>query len=74
LYASFAGPIADGLTSSTRLMVITTTSAALLALRSVLADRRPEALLLALIAGAVLGRVAKARRRVRRALVSCRVM
>ena len=28
LYASFAGPIAGGLTSSTRLMVITTTSAA----------------------------------------------
>ena len=30
LYASFAGPIAGGLTASTRLMVITTTSAAAL--------------------------------------------
>jgi MFS superfamily sulfate permease-like transporter len=59
LYASFAGPIAGGLTSSTRLMVITTTSAASLAagsaLRSVPAAQRPEALLLlALMAGAVL--------------------
>ena len=34
LYAGFAGPIAGGLTSSTRLMVITTTSAASLAARS----------------------------------------
>jgi sulfate permease, SulP family len=59
LYASFAGPIAGGLTSSTRLMVITTTSAASLAagsaLRGVPAEQRPEALLLlALMAGAVL--------------------
>ena len=34
LYAGFAGPIAGGLTSSTRLMVITITSAASLAARS----------------------------------------
>jgi MFS superfamily sulfate permease-like transporter len=34
LYAGFAGPIAGGLTSSTRLMVNTTTSAASLAARS----------------------------------------
>ena len=59
LYAGFAGPITGGLSSSTRLMVITTTSAASLAagsaLRSVPADQRPEALLLlALIAGAAL--------------------
>src|ERR1700760_2224699 len=50
LYAGFAGPIAGGLSSSTRLMVITTTSAASLAagsaLKSVPAGQRPEALLL----------------------------
>ena len=54
LYASFAGPIAGGLSSNTRLMVITTTSAAALAagsaLRSVPEAQRPEALLL-LVAG-----------------------
>ena len=59
LYASFAGPIAGGLTASTRLMVITTTSAAALAagsaLRGVPADERPDALiLLTLLAGAVM--------------------
>ena len=36
LYASFAGPIAGGLSSNTRLMVITTTSAAALAAGSAL--------------------------------------
>ena len=36
LYASFAGPIFGGLTSNTRLMVITTTSAAALAAGSAL--------------------------------------
>ena len=59
LYAGFAGPVAGGLTSSTRLMVITTTSAASLAagsaLRSVPEAERPQALLLlALMTGAVL--------------------
>ena len=59
LYAGFAGPIAGGLSSSTRLMVITTTSAASLAagsaLKSVPACQRPEALLLlVLIAGVAL--------------------
>jgi SulP family sulfate permease len=59
LYAGFAGPVAGGLTSSTRLMVITTTSAASLAagsaLRGVPEAERPGALLLlALMAGAVL--------------------
>jgi SulP family sulfate permease len=37
LYAGFAGPIAGGLSSHTRLMVITTTSAAALAAGSALA-------------------------------------
>jgi SulP family sulfate permease len=59
LYAGFAGPIAGGLSSSTRLMVITTTSAASLAagsaLKSVPAGQRPEALLLlVLMAGLAL--------------------
>jgi sulfate permease, SulP family len=59
LYAGFAGPIAGGLSSNTRLMVITTTSAASLAagsaLKSVPAGQRPEALLLlVLMAGVVL--------------------
>ena len=59
LYAGFAGPIAGGLSSSTGLMVITTTSAASLAagsaLKSVPAGQRPEALLLlALMAGVAL--------------------
>lgn len=56
LYASVAGPIAGGLTSSTQLMVVTTTSAAALAtgsaLESVPADGRGGALaLLSLCAG-----------------------
>ncbi len=56
LYASFAGPIAGGLTASTRLMVITTTSAAALAAGSAIAplsaEDRPGALfLLVVIAG-----------------------
>lgn len=57
LYASFAGPIAGGLGSSTRLMVITTTSAAALAAGSALsevdpADRAGALALLTLLAGA----------------------
>ena len=52
VYAGFAGPIAGGLTSSTRLMVITTTSAASLAagsaLRGVPEAQHPKALLLLL--------------------------
>ena len=56
LYASFAGPVAGGLSASTKLMVITTTSAAALAagsaLESLSAEDRPEALfLLTVIAG-----------------------
>jgi sulfate permease, SulP family len=59
LYASFAGPIAGGLTASTRLMVITTTSAAALAAGSALASvdpsQRPAALfLLTLLAGVLM--------------------
>ena len=59
LYASFAGPVAGGLTASTKLMVITTTSAAALAAGSALEDltpdERPGALfLLTLIAGAAM--------------------
>jgi SulP family sulfate permease len=42
LYASFAGPIFGGLTASTRLMVITTTSAAALAAGSAIAPLAPE--------------------------------
>jgi SulP family sulfate permease len=59
LYASFAGPIAGGLTSNTRLMVITTTSAAALAagsaLQSVAPAQRPAAVpLLVILVGIVL--------------------
>jgi SulP family sulfate permease len=59
LYASFAGPVAGGLGTSTRLMVITTTSAAALAAGSALEDvdpsGRPGALfLLTLLAGGVM--------------------
>ncbi|HJW35866.1 MAG TPA: SulP family inorganic anion transporter [Actinomycetes bacterium] len=59
LYASFAGPVAGGLTASTKLMVITTTSAAALAAGSALEglspEERPGALfLLTLIAGAAM--------------------
>ncbi len=59
LYASALGPVGGGLFASTRLMVITTTSAAALAAGSALsginASDRPEALfLLTVIAGAVM--------------------
>lgn len=59
LYASFAGPIAGGLATSTRLMVVTTTSAAALTAGSTLQDvdtaDRPEALfLLTVLAGVVM--------------------
>jgi SulP family sulfate permease len=59
LYASFAGPVAGGLSSNTRLMVITTTSAAALAagsaLQSVPAADRPAAVpLLVILVGVVL--------------------
>ena len=59
LYASFAGPIAGGLTSSTQLMVITPTTAAAIAAGSAVvgfdADQRPEALfLLTVLAGIVM--------------------
>ncbi len=53
LYASFAGPISGGLSSNTRLMVITTTSAAALAagsaLQGVAPDNRPAAVPLLVI-------------------------
>lgn len=57
LYASFAGPIAGGLTARTRLMVIAPTSAAALAAGSALSDMAPaergEALfLITLLSGA----------------------
>jgi SulP family sulfate permease len=59
LYASFAGPIVGGLSSNTRMMVISTTSAAALAagsaLESVPPDRRPAAIpLLAILVGIAL--------------------
>ena len=59
LYASFAGPVAGGLSASTKLMVITTTSAAALAAGSALEtlspEERPGALfLLTVIAGAAM--------------------
>ncbi len=59
LYAGFAGPIAGGLSSHTRLMVITTTSAAALAagsaLQGVPPDQRPGAVaLLVILAGIAL--------------------
>jgi SulP family sulfate permease len=53
LYASFAGPIVGGLSSSTRLMVISATSAAALAagsaLQNVAPDQRPAAIALLVI-------------------------
>jgi SulP family sulfate permease len=57
LYASFAGPIAGGLTARTRLMVIAPTSAAALAAGSALsgldpADRGEALFLITLLAGA----------------------
>ena len=59
LYAGFAGPIAGGLSSHTRLMVITTTSAAALAagsaLQGVAPAQRPGAVaLLVILVGAAL--------------------
>jgi SulP family sulfate permease len=42
LYASFAGPVAGGLSASTKLMVITTTSAAALAAGSAVENLSPE--------------------------------
>ncbi len=59
LYASTVGPVAGGVTSSTRLMVVTTTSAGALATGSALssipaADRQGALTMLALIAGAVM--------------------
>jgi SulP family sulfate permease len=59
LYASFAGPIVGGLSSNTRLMVISTTSAAALAagsaLQNVAPDQRPAAIpLLVILVGIAL--------------------
>jgi sulfate permease, SulP family len=59
LYASFSGRIAGGLSSNTRMMVITTTSAAALAtgsaLQTVAPAQRPQAVpLLAILVGIVL--------------------
>lgn len=59
LYASFAGPVAGGLATSSQLMVITTTTAAALAAGSALegvdsADRPQALLLLTIIAGVVM--------------------
>ena len=59
LYASFAGPIAGGLSASTRLMVITTTTASALAAGSFLAtipseDRPSSLFLLVIFAGALM--------------------
>src|SRR6188472_544848 len=59
LYASFAGRIAGGLSTSTRLMVVTTTSAAALAAGSAVAkvdsaDRADAVVLLALLAGVMM--------------------
>ena len=59
LYASFAGPIFGGLTSNTRLMVITTTSAAALAAGSALqgfdyAERGQALIVLTLLAGVLM--------------------
>jgi MFS superfamily sulfate permease-like transporter len=66
LYASFAGPIAGGLTSNTRLMVITTTSAAALAAGSALqrvapADRPAAVPLLVIMVGIALAAAGIAR-------------
>ena len=59
LYASFAGPVAGGLTSSTGLMVITTTTASALAAGSSLAavsseDRAASLFMLVILAGALM--------------------
>ncbi|TKK76204.1 SulP family inorganic anion transporter [Kribbella jiaozuonensis] len=59
LYASFAGPVAGGLATSSQLMVVTTTTAGALAAGSALegvdaADRPQALLLLTIIAGLVM--------------------
>ncbi|TCC07809.1 SulP family inorganic anion transporter [Kribbella soli] len=59
LYASFAGPVAGGLATSSQLMVVTTTTAGALAAGSALegvdaADRPQALLLLTIIAGVVM--------------------
>jgi SulP family sulfate permease len=59
LYAGFAGPIAGGLTASTRLMVITTTAASALAAGSAIqglepADRSAGLFLIVAVAGALM--------------------
>lgn len=59
LYASFAGPLGGGLSTSTRYMVITTTSAAALAAGSAVAtlpasDRGNAVILITLMAGAAM--------------------
>ncbi|MFC4605990.1 SulP family inorganic anion transporter [Rhodococcus kronopolitis] len=59
LYASFAGPLFGGMQTSTKLMVVTTTSASALAAGSAIAtvpegDRADALVLLTLIAGAVM--------------------
>ena len=59
LYASFAGPVAGGLSASTKLMLITTTSAAALAAGSAVENLSPEdrpaaLFLLTLMAGAAM--------------------
>ena len=59
LYASFAGPVVGGLSSNTRMMVISTTSAAALAagsaLQNVAPDQRPAAIpLLVILVGIAL--------------------
>ncbi len=66
MYASFVGPIAGGLSSNTRLMVITTTSAAALAagsaLQGVAPDNRPAAVpLLVIMVGIALAAAGIAR-------------
>ncbi len=59
LYAGFAGPIAGGLTASTRLMVITTTAASALAAGSAIqgldpAERSEGLFLIVVVAGALM--------------------
>ncbi|MEI7057364.1 SulP family inorganic anion transporter [Nocardioides sp. CCNWLW239] len=59
LYASFAGPIAGGMTSSTKMMVVATTGASALAAGSVIAghdaaDRSDAMILLTLVSGALM--------------------
>lgn len=67
LYASFVGPVAGGLTSSTRLMLVTATSAAALAAGSAVAgyedgeERSAALILLTLLAGVLMLLAALAR-------------